>query len=159
MDPQLTATTPVACDMTSAPDTADERMAEYERLFAQAFVGRERTADGIRHRFRAGDGIEAWVRDLAAREEACCPFFDFSVSTDGDEVHWDATVIDDDIARDMLDEFYALPDTVGDGVAGLESRLGERGLQVIANPAGTVKQLRHAAVGRASSAPEPSPER
>ena len=143
---QPTSTTPIACDMTSAPDTGPERMMEYRRLFAQALLGRERTAEGIRFRFRAGDGIEAWVRDLAAREKACCPFFDFSVNTDGDEVHWDATVIDDDIARDILDEFYTLPDTVADGVEGLESRLGERGLHIEANPAGTVKQVRHNAV-------------
>ncbi|GEM_PF-1297967 len=159
MDPQLTATTPIACDMTSAPDTADERMAEYGRLFAQALIGRERTTEGIRLRFRAGDGIEAWVRDLAAREKACCPFFDFSISTHGDEVYWYATVIDDDIARDILDEFYTLPDAVGGGVAGLENRLGERGLQVIANPAGTVTQVRHAAVGAVASVPKPSTER
>ncbi len=144
---QPTTTTPIACDMTSAPDTGPERMREYGRLFARALVGRERTAEGIRFRFRAGDGIEAWVRDLAAREKACCPFFDYSITTDGDEVRWDATVIDDDIARAVLDEFYMLPATVADGVEGLEDRLSGRGLEIIANPAGTVKQVRHAAVG------------
>jgi len=144
---QPTTTTPIACDMTSAPDTGPERMREYGRLFARALVGRERTAEGIRFRFRAGDGIEAWVRDLAAREKACCPFFDYSITTDGDEVRWDATVIDDDIARAVLDEFYMLPATVADGVEGLEDRFSGRGLEIIANPAGTVKQVRHAAVG------------
>src|SRR6266508_5993008 len=97
-------TTPIVCDMTSAPDTGPERMMEYQRLFTQALIGRERTADGIRFRLRAADGIEAWVRDLAAREKACCPFFDYSITTDGDEVRWDATVIDNDIARTILDE-------------------------------------------------------
>jgi hypothetical protein len=100
---------PIACDMTNAPDTGPERIAEYERLFAQALTGRERTAAGIRFRLRADPGIEDWVRDLAAREKACCSFFDFSVATVGDEVHWDATVVDDDTARAILDEFYALP--------------------------------------------------
>jgi hypothetical protein len=140
-------TTPIACDMTSAPDTGPERMAEYGRLFARALVGRERTAGGIRFRFRAEDGVEAWVRDLAAREKACCPFFDFGVGTDGEEVRWDATVIDDDIARAILDEFYDLPKTVAEGVDGLERRLNERGLHVLANPAGTVTEVRHAAGG------------
>jgi hypothetical protein len=128
---QPTTSTPIVCDMTSAPDTASERVMEYRRLFAQALVGRERTAEGIRFRFRAGDGIEAWVRDLAAREKACCPFFDFQIHTDGEEVHWDASVIDDHIARAILDEFFTLPDTVADGVEGLENRLGERGLQIV----------------------------
>jgi len=137
-------TTPIVCDMTSAPDTGPERMLEYQRLFSQAFTGRERTAAGIRFRLRADDGIEAWVRDLAAREKACCPFFDFTVTTVGDEVHWDITVIDDDIARAVLDELYNLPETVADGVEGLEHRLTERGLEIVANADGTVKEVQRA---------------
>lgn len=148
---QPTTTTPIVCDMTSAPDTGPERMAEYGRLFTRALVGRERTAEGIRFRLRADDGIEAWVRDLAAREKACCPFFDYHITTDGDEVRWDATVIDDDIARAILDEFYHLPDTVADGVDGLADRLSQRGLQIIANSAGTVTQVRHATAGTGGS--------
>jgi predicted phage gp36 major capsid-like protein len=126
-----TAPTPIACDMTSAPDTTAERMMEYRRLFTRALVGRERTAEGIRLRFRAGDGVEAWVRDLAAREQACCPFFNSDIDTKGEEVHWNASVIDDDIARAVLDEFYTLPDTVADGVEALEDRFRARGLQIV----------------------------
>jgi hypothetical protein len=120
----------IACDMTGAPDTPEERMAEYGRLLAAAYAGRERTGDGIRLRLRATDGIEAWVRDLAAREKACCPFFDFAVTVAGGEVRWDATVVDDDIARAILDEFYRLPETAGAGLPGLEDRLADRGLAV-----------------------------
>ena len=61
--------------MTDAPDTAIERLAEYEGLYTEALIGRERTDDGIRFRFRARPGLEEWVRDLAAREKACCAFF------------------------------------------------------------------------------------
>jgi hypothetical protein len=105
------STTPIVCDMSGAPDTGPERLREYQRIF-QALIGRERTADGIRFRFRAQPGMEAWVRDLATREKACCAFFTFSVTALGEEVRWDATVIDDDTARAILDEFYALPDTI-----------------------------------------------
>ena len=105
--------------------TGPQRMAEYGRLFAQALVGRERTAGGIRFRLRADEGVEAWVRDLAAREKACCPFFDFSVHTVGDEVHWDATVVDDDIARTILDEQAEL--------IALQ-RHGQRSSEIIAQP-------------------------
>jgi hypothetical protein len=140
------ATTPVACDMTDAPDTAEERMAEYGRLFAQALIGRERTGEAVRLRFRADDGIEAWVRDLAAREKACCRFYDFAVSTTGGEVWWDIrtveNVADDDIARSLLDEFYYAPDTVGDGVAGMRERLAEAGWTVTTNASGRVMQIR-----------------
>jgi hypothetical protein len=133
---------PIACDMTGAPDTGPERMAEYQRLFTEALVGRERTGAGIRFRLRADPGIEDWVRDLAAREKACCAFFDFNVTTVGDEVHWDATVIDDDTARAILDEFYALPDNLSLGVEGLESRLRQRGLTFVESEDGNVKEVR-----------------
>lgn len=141
---QPTTKTPIACDMTTATDTGPERMLEYQRLFSQALVGRERTAEGIRFRLRADEGVEAWVRDLAAREKACCAFFDFRVTTAGNEVQWDATVVDDDIARDILDEFYALPDNLADGLDGLENRLTQRGLHFVENPAGTVTEVRRA---------------
>ena len=69
------------------PTPRIERLAEYRRLFAHAaFLGRERTAEGIRFRFRAEPGIEEWVRDLAAREKACCAFFAFDITAEGDEV-------------------------------------------------------------------------
>ena len=76
------AQVPIVCDLSSAADTGPQRLAEYQRLFGQALVGRERTADGVvRFQLRADDGIEDWVRDLAAREKACCAFFDFTVTT------------------------------------------------------------------------------
>jgi hypothetical protein len=133
---------PIACDMTGAPDTGPERMAEYQRLFTEALVGRERTGAGIRFRLRADAGVEDWVRDLATREKACCPFFDFSVATVGDEVHWDATVVDDDTARAILDEFYVLPDNLEGGLEGWENRLKQRGLEIVASQDGIVKEVR-----------------
>jgi hypothetical protein len=125
----------IACDMSGAADTAEERMAEWGRVFAAAYAGRERTAGGVRWRLRAVDGIEAWVRDLAVREKACCPFMDYTVTTAGDEVHWDMTfapgaVVDGDMTRTIMDEFYDLPEVIGDGVPGMERRLGDRGVAV-----------------------------
>jgi hypothetical protein len=122
---------PIACDMTNAPDTPEERLAEYGRLFAAHLVGRERTAAGIRFRFRADEGVEAWVRDLAAREKACCAFFDFAVATVGHDVIWDGRVVDDDTAREILEEFYQLPEAAGLGVDALMGRYTERGLTFI----------------------------
>jgi len=143
-------TTPIVCDMTGAPDTGPERLAEYQRLFAQALLGRERTPHDIRFRFRAEHGIEPWVRDLAAREKACCGFYTFSITTVDAEVRWDATVPDDDIARATLDEFYALPDTVAEG---LQDRLMRRGLQLTSDPAGTIQYVQHATVNSGSPTP------
>jgi hypothetical protein len=115
-------TTPIACDMTDAPDTATERIAEYQRLFSGGFIGRERIDSGIRFRFRLAEGLEKWVCDLASREKACCAFFTFSVTRHGDELWWEASVIDDDIARRILDEFYRLPDTLTQGVQAVHDR-------------------------------------
>lgn len=103
------AGTPIVCDMTGAPDTGPQRLAEYQRLFAAALVGRERTAAGIRFRLRAEPGVAEWVRDLAAREKACCGFFAFEVAERDGEVWWDAAVVDDPSARAILEEFYTLP--------------------------------------------------
>jgi hypothetical protein len=116
--------------MTDAPDTDAERLAEYQRLFAQALVGRERTPDGTRFRFRAEPGVEAWVRDLAAREKACCAFFTFTVASLDGEVLWDATVVDDEAARAILEELYALPDTASEGIDAFDDRLTRRGVHV-----------------------------
>ena len=141
------ATTPIVCDMTEAPDTADERMAEYGRLFAQSLTGREQTSDGVRLRFRADEGVEAWVRDLAAREKVCCQFYDFKVSVTGGEVCWDIGLVDGvadddrDMAYTLLNEFYDAPDNVGVGVAGMKERLADRGFAVATNESGTVMRL------------------
>ncbi len=102
----------VACTLSTTPGAFAERMAEYRRLFQEYLAGRSRTGPGIRFRFRAEPGVEDWVRDLARREKACCAFFDFTVSTDGQEIRWDATVADDEAARQALDEFYHLPGTL-----------------------------------------------
>jgi hypothetical protein len=105
----------VVCDMSGAADTFAERMAEYRRLFAQSLVGRSRAGAGIRFRFRADPGLAEWVRDLARREQACCPFFRFTIKASGHEVWWDVSVVDDDAARQVLAEFYRLPGTLSRG--------------------------------------------
>src|SRR5262245_50919248 len=115
----------IACDMTGAPDTPEERLAEYDRLFTQALVGRERTDDAVRLRLRADEGMEAWVRDLAAREKACCPFYDFSVDVTASEVWWDISLVDgvaagdENMARTLLDTYYYAPDYAAEGIAGM----------------------------------------
>jgi hypothetical protein len=133
------ATPPILCDMTGAPDTAAERFAEYEWLFTTAMTGRERTEDGIRFRFRADPGLEDRVRDLAAREKACCAFFSFDITAHGDEVWMDASVVDDELARQILDEYYHLPDNVTDGSAALFERFTQQGLQIMIRDQGELR--------------------
>jgi hypothetical protein len=124
-------TVPIVCDMSSAPDTGPQRLAEYVQLFSTHLLSRERRGQGIRFRLRADHGVEVWVRDLAAQEKACCPFLDFHIAVEGGQVLWDITAIDDDIARAILDEYYDLPDSAGAEAQELERRLSAKGLQFI----------------------------
>ncbi|GAA3629198.1 RICIN domain-containing protein [Microlunatus ginsengisoli] len=100
----------LTCDMSTAPDTPKDRAAEYQHLFATALCGRDRTERMVRFRFRADAVDEAQVRSLAAREQACCPFFHIRLSTVDDQLWWATTVEDDPQAKILLDEFARLPD-------------------------------------------------
>lgn len=129
----MTAEIPIACDMTTASDTAAGRLAEYRELFGDWLTGRERRGDGgIRFRFGAGPGVERRVRDLAAREQACCPFFRFQVAVADGEVRWDAAVADGEPARQVLEEFYNLPDTVRQDTSAVRDRFTRAGLTILA---------------------------
>jgi hypothetical protein len=125
------AAPPVVCDLTHAPDSAEQRLAEYRRLFAAAFVSRERTTDGMRWRLRAGPGIEAWAQDLAARENACCAFMTNTISVVGGQVLWDATTIDDPSARAVLDLFFDLPDARWTDVDEVRQRFALTGVPIV----------------------------
>jgi len=124
---------PIACDMSAARDTPDERLAEYRELFERALRGRERGADSVALRFEA-DAREQ-VEDLASREHACCPFVDYRVETAGDELIWTTTnpVVGEQRADVdvMLDALYALPDHAGSDIDGYLARLAERGVDVV----------------------------
>ena len=135
----MSETPPIACDMTDAPDTAEQRVDEYERLFATAFVGRERTRSGVRWRLSAEPGVEAWARDLAARENACCAFMQNTITVVGDEVHWDASAIEDPTARSVLDLFFELPDRAGAGVEALQAEFSGLGLPVVIKDDGAMR--------------------
>lgn len=138
---------PIVCDMTTAPDTLDERLAAYKEVFGTHLIGRERTESGIRFRLRAANGVADRVRSLAALEKACCAFFDFTVTETGDEVIWDASVVDDPIAREILDEYYLLPDTVTDDPKVLFDRFADKGLTVVLDDHGTYRPATDEEIG------------
>jgi hypothetical protein len=122
--PPATAPEPapaLVCDMTDAPDTGEQRMQDYARLFA-AFISRERSDTGMRWRLRADPGIEALARDLAARENACCAFLTTTITVTDGQVLWDTTTIDDPAARAVLDMLYDLPEMQWDDVNEVHDR-------------------------------------
>jgi hypothetical protein len=95
---------PIACDMSTAPDTPEERLATYRRLFDTALVRREHA---VVFTFRRTSATQEIVERLARREAACCPFLDYRVETAGDELIWTIAGPEHDA---VLDAFYALPD-------------------------------------------------
>jgi hypothetical protein len=119
----------IACDMSTARDTPEERLAEYGELFARALLARERLADGVVLAFRpdARDQVE----DLARREHDCCPFVDYRVEDAGDRVVWTVTnpVQDDRRAavEVILDALHDLPEHAGADIDGYVARLEARG--------------------------------
>lgn len=140
----------IACDMSTAEDTAEERLADYQRQFGRALLRRERREDSVVFAFRADGGTREALHDLARREAACCPFLDYRVETTGDGVTFAITNPVTGSRRAeadaTLDAFYALPDDTGSDVAGLMSRLAERGVDVVGADAGR-QEVRESASG------------
>ena len=99
---------PIACDMSAARDTPEERLAEYGELFQRALIGRERRPDAVVLTFAAQ--AREQVEDLARREHDCCPFAEHGVDVVGDEVRWTTanTIHGDGAVDDMLDALYEL---------------------------------------------------
>jgi hypothetical protein len=118
---------PIACDMSTAEDTPDERLREYGQLFERALLRRERRADAVVFVFRADSEARRAVADLARREAACCPFLDYRIETHNAELIWNISkphATDERAAVDAtLDAFYALPDHAGPEFAGSLGRL------------------------------------
>jgi hypothetical protein len=97
---------PIACDMRGAPDTPDERIAAYHRLFASALQERSRERDAVVFRFRSG--VRETVEELARREAACCPFLDYRVEAADASVVFTIGGAGREDAATTLDAFYAL---------------------------------------------------
>jgi hypothetical protein len=119
----------VACDMSSAGDTPEERVDEYARLIERSLLRRERRPGAVVLTFAAG-AREA-VDSLARREAACCPFLDYRVETAGDEVVWTIantlSGADRTAAEATLDAFEKLAD--GGGRELLQQEAAGRGTE------------------------------
>jgi hypothetical protein len=75
---------PLACSLT-AGDQADRRL-EFGSILGRGLLSREDTPRGIRLRFRMSPGLRQDLDDLTRREKECCPFFDFRIEANKDEL-------------------------------------------------------------------------
>ena len=80
---------PDACTLPTAERPL--RLTEFDDLFAAALRGRQRIAK-TNLRWRLHPGAETTARELAGRESACCSFFTFTFSTDGEDLLLDVTM-------------------------------------------------------------------
>ena len=127
---------PIACDLSTAEDTSEERLADYQRQFERALLRRERREDAVVFTFRADGGTREALHDLARREAACCPFPDYRVEAVGDEVVWTTSNLLTSSERAGVDAFldalYALPDHAGSDIEDFFGRLADAGVETIA---------------------------
>ncbi|MHB1584780.1 MAG: hypothetical protein ACYCU7_05920 [Acidimicrobiales bacterium] len=94
---------PIACSLTQ--QAAGAQLDEWRALLSDAAVLAERPAPTeVRFRLRDGAPVAALV-DLARREKACCPFFDFSLLVEADALTLRVAVPDEGAA--LLDGFVA----------------------------------------------------
>lgn len=130
---------PLACDMSNARDTPDERIAEWRELFDNVLLDRERRADSVVLAFRADPGRREQLEDLARREHACCLFLDLRLEDVGEELIWTTANVLTGDHRAHIDTFlnalYALPDHTASDMAGLLDQFAEHGHHVVTSPA------------------------
>lgn len=110
---------PIACTLDGRG--ARQRLDEFRHAFERGYISGERTAEGVRWRFRAAPGLETDLRSLAEREHACCRFFRFDIHATGAEIWWD-TEVDNAQAQPILEEFFTLPDQLA---AEAKGRMGD----------------------------------
>ncbi|MER6940002.1 hypothetical protein ABTX24_21300 [Nocardioides sp. NPDC127514] len=77
------------------------RLAEFDDLFATSVRGVRRRGDGVLMQLTGTEGLLERVRDLAARETACCSFFTFTIEGTDQDLTLDISVPPD--RREILD--------------------------------------------------------
>jgi len=75
---------PVACTLTSPGLAAQSE--RWEQLATRAMTGRAETAHGLRLFFRPEPGAEEELRALVAVENECCPWADWTVETNDEQI-------------------------------------------------------------------------
>ena len=117
-------TPPVACTLGRGEIRARER--ELRAAFV-ALVGSVLTDHGFRWAFRDGPGVETKVRQIAAREAACCAFARFDVRRTEGQIVLEVTGPPE--ARGALEVLRELPSELAEGDDALARVLVGAGLR------------------------------
>ena len=127
--------------MTDAPDTTDERLAEYHRLFGTDLIGRERTDTGIQFRFRlrARDGLGGDPGPRRPREGVLWVLRLRNRRTRRRRDHLGRQGRRRPDARQILDEYYALPDSLSGSTIELFERFAQQGLEITIDDHGVMR--------------------
>jgi hypothetical protein len=94
---------PIACSLSAG--AAGDRVREWRTFLSGSVVSTERRGNVLRLGLVVSDGVLGNAADLAAREKACCPFFDFAIEIEPGartlrvEVPEEASQALDDFAR------------------------------------------------------------
>ena len=99
-------TVPVACSLVPADLAAQSR--RWEELAARALTERAETAHGLRLCFRPEPGAEQELRRLAAVENECCAWADWTVETGPGQIMLDVRSAGEGIAA-LHSMFAGLP--------------------------------------------------
>ena len=77
-------TVPVACTLTQVDLAA--QTGRWQQLATRAMTERAETADGLRLSFQLRPGVEEELRTLVAVENECCPWADWTVDSDDEQI-------------------------------------------------------------------------
>lgn len=120
---------PIVCTLPAQDHQA--RAAAFRQAFSH-LVQTERLEHGFLWRFVAAPGLSERLDELARREHACCRFLVFRLVDEGSTIVWYTHA--EEGARDVVDAFMRLPETLGDKNGELMRRvLSEAGLSFVSD--------------------------
>jgi len=135
--PEPSGDEPVVC---TAPledkPTIQRGIDSYRAAFSQ-LIATEHFEGGFRWRFPREPGLQARLEHLIAAEYDCCRFFQFRLTTQGNEVVWETRAPAH--AASVLEEFSRLPERLraeqrsGHDVAALKAKASAAGLRFAAD--------------------------
>lgn len=114
---------PIVCDMITATDTPEDRLAEYGRLFAHTLVDRSRAQTSTTFHFAAKPGVRDWILDLVTRESACCRFLTYRITGNDDRIDWATSGEDSESGRAILNQIHNAPEMLKSQTAESQARM------------------------------------